>query len=580
MAPQQLNVTAWERFLDVVPTSKELDLDAKARLRDYLRNGADIHLNSKVVPDQLPFRPCRNLPTAQSAEQKVKLLEDFKKEVELGRRAGPFIDLPNPHLQCSPLGTVTKKHSKKLRTILHLSYPRDGSGSSVNSGIEELECELMRFGDAVGEIVRRGRGCQLSKFDIKDAFRLIRVRPDQQTLLGMKFMGWYFVELALPFGLKSAPALFEMFSTAIDKFIQHAGVETVFHYLDDFLVVSGISQAEDEYRTVLRVFSELGVELAQEKLAAPSTRIEFLGLVLDSDSMMIELPEDKLSRYRVTIGRLRLNREATLDELLQMVGVLVYSAMVIQHGRSFYYHIIQMVKEAKRLHTEGAPFSLKFPLSAAALRELEWWALFIVEWNGKCMIAPSICHFEPPARHRLFTDACRTGMGAWFDECEYAAHVWDAVELARAQRKKTLSMPYLELLALTHGVGVWREKLRGRALIIQTDCEVVVEVFKKGYSRDGNMMLLLRQLALFTCTCNIFIHVCHIPGVDNVVADCLSRLTQCASDSVVDFTAFFELQEVKEAAKKGALLARREVTPFPSLSWNKLARNSKSALSL
>jgi len=547
----------------------------KRDVLNYLQEGADIQLDPLVVPDQCAFRVCRNLPTARGLEQEVKLLEDFQKEVGLGRRAGPFVDVPNPHLQCSPLGTVPKKHSAKLRTILHLSYPRDGSGTSINCQIEDLACELMRFGDAVKEIARRGRGCLMAKFDVKDAFRLIRVRPDQQLMLGMKFLCWYFVELVLPFGLKSAPALFEMFSTAIEKFIAGEGVESIFHYLDDFLLVSAKERSMREYESVLRVFKELGVELAQDKLAAPSTRLEFLGLILDSDSMMVELPEDKLLRYRATMDLLRSRREATLEELQQLVGVLVYSAMVIQHGRSFYYNIIQMVKEARKSRQGGASSSLKFPLSAGALRELEWWSTFIVKWNGKCIIAPSISDFEPPARHRLYTDACRTGMGAWFDDCEYAAHVWDTVELARARREKDLSMPYLELLALTHGVGVWREKLKGRALMIQSDCAAVVEVCRKGYCNEGNMMILLRQLALFTCTSKIFLHVSHIPGVNNVVADCLSRLTACADDASIDFSVFFELQQVKDSVAGGAQLARRGVSAFPPLSWNGLERSSK-----
>jgi hypothetical protein len=579
MAPQVLDVEAWRKYLAKTPTSGGFTAKVKEDILEYLIHGVDIHLDPGVVPSKLKCRKCRNLPTSRSLEQQVKLLEDFQKEVELGRRAGPFRRLPNPHLQLSPLGTVPKKHSFKLRTILHLSYPRDGSCTSVNSQIKELECDLLWFGVVVQEIIRRGRGCLMAKFDIKDAFRLVRVKPGHQTMLGMKFMEWYFVELALPFGLKSAPALFEMFSTAIENFIRGEGVDSIFHYLDDFLLLSmSMNQSLVEYDTVLRVFRELGVELAKEKLATPSTRLEFLGLILDTDSMTIELPQDKLTRYRATLEDLRARREATVEELQQLVGVLVYSAMVIQYGRSFYYHLIQMMKNARMSWKKGACSTVKLPLSAGALRELEWWSTFIVAWNGKSMIAPSLSDFEPPEVHRLYTDACMTGMGAWFDGSEYISHVWDHVELARAQRCKTLSMPYLELLALTHAVGVWRERLRGRALLIKTDCMDVVTVFQKGYSNEGNMMILLRQLAFFTATENIFIHVSHIPGKENVVADCLSRLTSCSSDSLIDFSPFFDLKEVKERRDSGVELVKREVRAFPAMNWNGLVQNSKAEL--
>lgn len=571
-----MNEESWMHYLSKTPCSNGFTLEIKNRVRNYLINGADIQLEPGVDPRQLKFRSCPNLPTAYGLEQEVKLLEDFQKEISLGRRAGPFREIPNEHLQCSPLGTVPKKHSTKLRTILHLSYPRDGSDSSINSQIVDIDCMLMRFNDAVKEITRKGKGCLLAKFDIKDAFRLIRVMPEQQVMLGMKFMEWYFVELTLPFGLKSAPALFEMFSTAIEKFILNEGVESLFHYLDDFLLIClRGSQSAIEYETVLRIFKELHIELAKEKLSPPTTRLEFLGLILDSDSMMIELPEDKLIRYRDMIHSFRLVDAFTLKDLEQLVGILVYSSMVIQHGKSFYYHLIQIMKEARICWKEGSSSTQKLRLTAGASRELEWWAKFIVEWNGKCMISPSISDFETAATHHLYVDACKTGMGAWFDNCEYISHVWDAVELGRAKRVKMLSMPYLELLALTHSVGVWRDKLRGRALVIDSDCLPVVMAFQKGYSTDGNIMILLRQLAYFTATHNIFIHVQHIAGINNVVADCLSRLTDCANDTLIVFSTFFDLKEVKATMLRGITPKRREVKSFHAMNWNKLGRTSK-----
>jgi hypothetical protein len=435
---------------------------------------------------------------------------------------------------------------------------------------------LMKFNDAVKEITRKGKGCLLAKFDIKDAFRLIRVRPDQQIMLGMKFMQWYFVELTLPFGLKSAPGLFEMFSTAIEKFILNEGVESLFHYLDDFLLITlkGLQSAK-EYDIVLKVFKELKVELAKEKLSPPTTRLEFLGLILDSENMVIELPEDKLHRYREMIDQCRSSDRITLKDLDQLVGVLVYSAMVIQHGKSFYYHLIQMLKEARSSWKNGSSSTKKLLMTKAAVRELEWWAKFIVEWNGKSMISPSLSDFESSTTHQLYVDACQTGMGAWFESCEYISHVWDTVELGRAKRTRKLSMPYLELLALTHSVGVWRERLKGRALIIHSDCLPVVMAYHKGYSKDGNMMILLRQLAYFTTTHNIFIHVQHVEGVKNVVADCLSRLTNCADDSLIDFSLFFNLQEVKTVVSKGGIPKRKEVKSFPAMNWNKLGKSLK-----
>src|SRR6185437_8773675 len=103
LGPQEMNVDAWMFYLAKTPCSEGFTLEIKIKVKDYLVNGADIQLGPGVILSELKFRSCRNLPTAFGLEQEVKLLEDFQKEVGLGRRAGPFCSIPNKHLQCSPL---------------------------------------------------------------------------------------------------------------------------------------------------------------------------------------------------------------------------------------------------------------------------------------------------------------------------------------------------------------------------------------------------------------------------------------------------------------------------------------------
>ena len=45
----------------------------------------------------------------------------------------------------------------------------------------------------------------MSKLDIKLAYRLVPVHPQDRYLLGV---GAYYVDAALPFGLRSAPKIF------------------------------------------------------------------------------------------------------------------------------------------------------------------------------------------------------------------------------------------------------------------------------------------------------------------------------------------------------------------------------------
>ena len=157
-------------------------------------------------------------------------------------------------------------------------------------------------------------------------------------------MGWYFYERCLPFGLKPAPGIFELFSSAINEFILHAGVLFFFHYLDDFLLLTNQERSSREYQLILSLFQTLGVPLSSNKLAPPCTQIEFLGIIIDTDTMEFRLPTEKLLEYRAILSRWIAKPQGTIHELQSLVGILVYAARIIQHGNTFYHHILRHLR--------------------------------------------------------------------------------------------------------------------------------------------------------------------------------------------------------------------------------------------
>ena len=75
----------------------------------------------------------------------------------------------------------------------------------------------------------------------------------------------------VPFGLRSAPKIFNAAADVLEWCISKAGVEMTLQSLV-FLEPSRISVP----------YRELGVPLAPEKQAGPSTTIEFLGITIDT----------------------------------------------------------------------------------------------------------------------------------------------------------------------------------------------------------------------------------------------------------------------------------------------------------
>ena len=77
-----------------------------------------------------------------------------------------------------------------------------------------------------------------------------------------------FVDTCLPFGLRSAPKLFNILADLLSWILEQQGVTPLLHYLDDFLLM-GPPQSptcQDNLSTVRHVCSLLGIPLALETI--------------------------------------------------------------------------------------------------------------------------------------------------------------------------------------------------------------------------------------------------------------------------------------------------------------------------
>ena len=82
----------------------------------------------------------------------------------------------------------------------------------------------------------------------------------------------------------------------------------------------------------------------------------------------------------------------------------------------------------------------------------------------------------------------------------------------------------LELYPIWLALRLWGREVGGSCLAIHTDNLALVPVLQKRCSRLHLANALLRDISLICMDHNILLRVEHIPGVDNYLADCLSRL--------------------------------------------------------
>ena len=137
------------------------------------------------------------------------------------------------------------------------------------------------------------------KADIKEAYRMPPIHPEDQPLLGVSWQNLIYIDKALPFGLRSAPKIFSAVADAIQWILLKKGIVNSLHYLDDFILVAKRKEdVQHQMSQLVALFSELGVPLEQSKLEGPSQSLTFLGIEIDTVSCQLRLPREKLLRLK------------------------------------------------------------------------------------------------------------------------------------------------------------------------------------------------------------------------------------------------------------------------------------------
>ncbi len=215
------------------------------------------------------------------------------------------------------IGLVPKKNSTKFRTIFHLSYPKSGS-TSINHSISKEHFSRQFFPTLVSS-QQFGSGCFLAKTDIESAFRLVPIHPDDYELLGMCWEGKYYYDKVPPFGLRSAPSIFNRLSDAHEWILLHkCNISFVCHILDDFPLIEPPAVTpllnrvcQQSLTKMVSTFGNNKIPIAPGKTQDPSLVLEFLGILLDTINIKASLPQDKIERLHAIFEQFQHRRSCT-----------------------------------------------------------------------------------------------------------------------------------------------------------------------------------------------------------------------------------------------------------------------------
>ena len=357
-------------------------------------------------------------------------------------------------------------------------------------------------------VCQLGTGTELAKADVKAAYRLVPVHPHDRPLLAMQWQGNVYIDTALPFGLRSAQKLFNAVADALEWCAKKNGAQLIWHYLDDFIMVGRAGTGECGFSNSVfhHVCGRLGVPLAVDKCEGPCTRL-FWGIEIDSMAMEMRLPRKKLMQLKGKIAVWQTKRSYTKRELQSIIGLLQHAATVVRPGRTFLRRLYDLLAITRAPHHH-------IRLNAEAHSDLSWWSLFLESWNGVSIMA------HHPISAPLLT-VVSDASGHW--GCgAYHKNEWLQLSWSGFTTFET-SIMVKALVPLVAAVALWGKQWTGSTIMCKWDNVAVVTVIGSRTSRNKAVMHLLRCLFFLEASFDCHLLASHIPGVQNELADDLSR---------------------------------------------------------
>ena len=446
--------------------------------------------------------------------------ETLLADVEAGTKLGPFSSPPFSTYVGSPLGVFPRKRSDKYRIIHDLSWP---PGQSINDFIskDDSSVEYVSFDHVAQKVHTYGRGTLLSKLDLANAYKHTLVRPEDWDLLGCTWttrdhtgsaITEYFIDVTLPFGLRSSAKLFSEVAHALKLSMLYNGATDIEQYLDDYITFGprASSVCSNNLTIMLDTCEYIGFKVNPQKVTNPSTVIEFLGLVIDSDKMEVRASHERVSEIMTELKTFHNRRTCTKRELLSIVGKLMFLSRAVKAGRSFVRRIIELSKKIKHLHH-------KVRLSRPCRDDFLWWIYFLPRWNGVALIPDN--RWTSNADMELYTDASDIAIAGYFRGHWFVLEFMDQFSYLTSY-----DICFRELLAIVVSLATWGNSMQRKRILFHCDNMSTVYILQNGTSKNPLMMNLVRTALFISAQYNIEYSAVHISSKDNDIADSLSRL--------------------------------------------------------
>ena len=440
-------------------------------------------------------------------ETAIKRIEDY-----IHIKAVQEVKLKPDGASVQPL-IVVMKEGRKHRLCLDLSR-------NLNDFVTKRKFRLQAVKEAV---LASSPGCWYGKMDLSSCFLSFPLAKESANKMHFKLDGKLFKFTSVPFGLTSAPRVISQLLDVVSSVMVDQGIKHI-RYLDDFLFIdtnkNKVEQAMVKAAALLRDF---GLCNNLEKLEGPAQAMEFLGVMIDSRSESLYLPEEKIAAMKASLTATLSMRAPGVKHLRSLLGTMSHLSSVLPAARPFMRSLVDQVYRRKACKGRRR-------LSRILREDLKFWGEALEGWNG----TQKWCSKEEPIVVAM--DASCSGFG-WVVESAPASirgrlpkgmRPGDAVVGVWSEELR-------ELQAVSNEIG-WGEMyspamviqkmgtaLKGAHIVFVLDNSGDTAILNRRKTRNERIAGLLRYICKQSLKLGFTFTSVHRPGAVNCLPDVLSR---------------------------------------------------------
>jgi hypothetical protein len=528
----------WLSTLSLMAEEPDSDLATLSTIRSFITEGVSLPLLTDPAATAFSNTPTVD-ENAEAVRTRLREYVQFGAVVELDPATADLADL-----LVQPLHVIIKAE-KKPRVVIDLSR-------NLNA---HLEYEYFQYSCVDDAVEASYPGCWYGKLDLSNCFLSFPLHPSVRRYFCFRFDGRLYQFTHMPFGLSIAPRVCTQLLSVVAFALTRAGIRHV-RYLDDFFLIGASSEeVSQQLITAQAVITGFGLVVNPDKTEGPSQSLSFLGIQLDSIAQTVSCTAARVAELTALLQSLRHQHIIQRRHAESLIGKLSFAAQVLPGARPFMRRMLDALR-ACTSRRRSAPIHI----DAGFRSDVRFWLQHFSTWNGRqqwrsARASPFVFasdaslggfgfYLESTPTPPGTVDSSNPGnvsteipvdiatdisanvptLAAWPQHLRVGATFSGSYspEHAHLHHSHT-QIAWCELLAVVACATTYAPLLTGQSLLFFVDNSTDVHIINRQGTRSKALAGLLRQLYATALRYNLFIQARHRPGVDNTLADFLSR---------------------------------------------------------